>query len=84
MVLVIVAIGIAALAIIISSQAGWPLGGSLLASVTVASMAMAADLLTLTLPTAAAGLWHARRPGMIVLAWLTWTLAATLGVYRLC
>lgn len=45
---------------------------------------MAADLLTLTLPTAAAGLWHARRPGMVVLAWLTWTLAATLGVYRLC
>jgi hypothetical protein len=76
--LVIVAIGMAALAITINAQAGWRLGGSLLASVTFAGMAMAADLLALTLPTAAAGLWYARRPGMAVLAWLTWALAATL------
>jgi hypothetical protein len=41
-------------------------------------MAMAADLLALVLPTAAAGLWHARRPGMAILAYLSWTLTATL------
>ena len=77
-VLVIVAIGIGALAIVINGQAGWRLGGSPLASVTFAGMAMAADLLALALPTAAASLWQARRPGMAVLAWITWTLAATL------
>jgi hypothetical protein len=77
-VLVAVAIGIAALAIVINGQAGWRLGGTLLASVTFAGMAMTADLLATTLPTAAVGLWHARRPGVAVLAWLTWTLAATL------
>lgn len=77
-VLAIVAICIGALAIGINGQAGWRLGGSLFASVTFAGMAMAADLLALALPTAAASLWHVRRPGMAVLAWLTWTLAATL------
>jgi hypothetical protein len=76
--LVIVATGIGALATVINGQAGWRLGSSLLASVTFAGMAVAADLLALILPTAAASLWHARRPGMAVLAWLTWTLAATL------
>jgi hypothetical protein len=78
-ILVIVAIGIGVLTIVINGQPGWRLGGSLLASVTFAGMAMAADLLAITLPTAAASLWHARRPGMAVLAWLTWTLAAGKG-----
>src|SRR5215510_8728137 len=77
-VLVAVAIGIALLAIIINGQAGWRLGGTLLASVTFAGMAVAADLLAITLPTAAVGLWHAQRPVVAGLAWLTWTLAATL------
>jgi hypothetical protein len=75
---VLVAIGIAFLAIIINGQADWRLGGTPLASVTFAGMAVAADLLAITLPTAAVSLWHVKRPGVAGLAWLTWTLAATL------
>jgi len=77
-VLVAVAICIAFLAIIINGQAGWRLGGTPLASVTFAGLAVAADLLAITLPTAAVSLWHVKRPGVAGLAWLTWTLAATL------
>src|SRR5215831_13162968 len=77
-VLVAVAIGIAFLAIIINGQSGWRLGGTLLASVTFAGMAVAADLLAITLPTAAVSLWHVKRPGVAGLALLTWALAAML------
>jgi hypothetical protein len=70
---------IAALAIGINAQAGWRYGTSPLASVTFAGLSVAADMLALVLPSAAAALWWRGRRGLSACAWATWALAASLA-----
>jgi hypothetical protein len=78
--LIIVAIGIGAPALTINAQAGFRFGTTPLASVTFVGLSVAADGLAIVLPTAAIGLWHARRLGVAALAWLTWMVAAAMAV----
>jgi hypothetical protein len=78
-ILVLTGLGIGVLAIGINLQQGWHLGSTPAASWTLAAMAVATDLLALTLPVAAAALWHARRPVLASTAWTMWTAAATLA-----
>jgi hypothetical protein len=78
-ILVLTGLGIGALAIGINLQQGLHLGATPAASWTLASMAVATDLLALTLPVAAAALWHARRPVFASMAWTVWTAAAILA-----
>jgi hypothetical protein len=74
-VLVATAFAIAALAIVINAQTGWRFGASPLASVTFAGLSVAADMLAIVLPSAAAALWWNRRRVLSVGAWATWVLA---------
>jgi hypothetical protein len=58
--LIIVAIGIAILALAINGQTGWHFGTTPLAAVTFAAMAVAGDLLAIVLLSAAGLLWRTR------------------------
>jgi hypothetical protein len=78
-ILILVAMGIGALALIINGQAGWRFGTTPLASITFTGLALGTDLLAIVLPGVAVALWHVRRPLLAGLAWTTWTLAATLA-----
>src|SRR5262245_10358179 len=75
-ILTIIALAIAGLALFINGQTGWRFGTTPLASITFAGLSLAGDLLAIVLPSAAAALWHARRPVLATAAWLTWTVAA--------
>jgi hypothetical protein len=74
-----ISLAIAALAIGINAQAGWRYGTSPLASLTFAGLSVAADMLALVLPTAAAALWWHGRPGLSAGAWATWALATAMA-----
>ncbi|HEY1362166.1 MAG TPA: hypothetical protein VGF60_07970 [Xanthobacteraceae bacterium] len=78
---VLVGIGllIGALALAINAQFGWRFGTSTVASMTFASLSLAADALALGLPAVAVALWHGHRPMLAACAWVTWTIAATLA-----
>jgi hypothetical protein len=80
-VLIIVASGIAALALTINAQFGHWLGATPLAAVTFAAMAVAADLLAIVLPSAAGHLWHARHRLLAIAGWLVWSAAAALAIF---
>jgi hypothetical protein len=79
-VLVVVAFGIAALAVAINAQTGWSFGTSPMARFTFAGVSVAADILAVILPAAAVALWSYRRPVLATLAWTTWTAVAALAV----
>ena len=79
-VLILVAIGIAILALVINAQTGWHFGTTPLAAVTFAAMATAGDLLAIVLPSAAARLWHSRHRVLAMAAWVVWSTAAGLAV----
>ena len=79
-VLVTIGIGIGALALVINGQTGWHFGTSPLAAMTFAGLAIAGDLLAITLPTAAGALWHARHRVLATSAWLVWTAVAALAL----
>jgi hypothetical protein len=79
-ILILVAIGIGALALIINGQTGWHFGTTPLASFTFAGLAVAADLLAMVLPGAAVALWHAHHRLLAIGAWLTWPLATGLAM----
>jgi hypothetical protein len=77
--LIALAIGIATLAVGINMQTGWHFGTSPVAAMTFSSLSVGADILALTLPATAAGLWHIQRRLLAVAAWAMWSLAATLA-----
>jgi hypothetical protein len=79
-ILVLTGLSIGALAIAINVQQGMHLGVTPAASWTFAAMSAATDVLALVLPTAAAGLWRARRPVLASTAWTVWTVAAALAL----
>src|SRR5262245_5174557 len=79
-ILVLTGLGIGTLAIGINLQQGMHLAASPAAAWTLAGLAVATDVLALTLPSAAAALWYARRPVLASTAWTTWTLAFGLAV----
>jgi hypothetical protein len=69
-ILIAVALAIGALALAINGQTGWRFGTTTFAAITFASLSVAADVLAITLPTAAVALWHARRKGLALAAWI--------------
>ncbi len=79
-VLILVAIGIGALALIINAQLGWWFGTTPLASWTFAGLAVGADLLAMILPSVAVALWHAHHRLLAFGAWSTWPLVTALTV----
>jgi len=80
-VLIVVAIGIAILALVINGQFGHSLGTTPMAAVTFMGLAVAADVLAIALPTTAAALWHARHRMLAMAAWVVWSAAASLAVF---
>lgn len=79
-VLVIIAVGIGALAILVNGQQGFSFGTTTMSRVTFAGLAIAADILAFVLPAVAVALWHRHRPVLSSAAWLTWTAVALLAV----
>jgi hypothetical protein len=79
-ILILVSIGIAALALFINAQTGFHFGTTPLAAITFMGLSVAADLLAILLPATAAALWHVRRFGLAAGAWLVWTAVAGMAV----
>jgi hypothetical protein len=77
LILIAVALAIGALALAINGQTGWRFGTTTFAAITFASLSVAADVLAITLPAAAVALWHARRRGLAVAAWIVAGVALT-------
>jgi hypothetical protein len=66
----LIALLIGTLALAINAQTGWRFGTTLLAAWTFAGLSVAADGLALALPAAAVALWHGRRRGLALAAWI--------------
>jgi len=87
-ILAIAALGIAGLALAINAQYGASIGESSLASTTFAGLAIAVDLLAVTLAPAAVGLWRTKQRALAIATWATWGVAvflatlATLGFFQ--
>jgi hypothetical protein len=86
--LAIAAFGIAGLALAINAQYGASIGETTLTSWTFMGLAIAVDLLALTLAPAAVGLWRSKQRGLSIATWATWGMAgflatlATLGFFQ--
>jgi hypothetical protein len=80
-ILAIAALGIAALALAINAQYGASIGETALTSWTFMGLATVVDLLAVTLPPAAIGLWRTRQRGLAIATWLIWGVAAALATF---
>jgi drug/metabolite transporter (DMT)-like permease len=86
--LAIAAFGISGLAFAINAQYGASIGETTLTSWTFMGLAIAVDLLALTLAPAAVGLWRSKQRGFSIATWATWGMAvflatlATLGFFQ--
>jgi hypothetical protein len=69
-ILTLIALLIGTLALAINAQTGWRFGTTPLAAWTFAGLSVAVDGLALALPAAAVALWHARRRGLALAAWI--------------
>jgi len=78
-VLAIAALGIAGLALAINAQYGASIGDTALTSWTFMALAVAVDLLAVTLAPAAVGLWRTRQRGLAIATWATWGVAVFLA-----
>jgi hypothetical protein len=77
--LTIGAFGIAGLALAINAQYGASIGETTLTSWTFMGLAIAVDLLALTLAPAAVGLWRSKQRGLAIATWATWVMAVFLA-----
>jgi transposase-like protein len=86
--LAIAAMAVAGLALAINAQYGAAIGETVLTSWTFMGLAVAVDLLAVTLAPAAVGLWRTKQRGLAVATWATWGVAvflatlATLGFFQ--
>jgi hypothetical protein len=78
-VLAIAALGIAGLALAINAQYGASIGETELTSRTFMGLAVAVDLLAVTLAPAAVGLWRTKQRGLAIATWATWGVAVFLA-----
>jgi hypothetical protein len=87
-ILAMAALGIAGLALAINAQYGASIGETTLTSWTFMGLAIAVDLLALTLAPAAVGLWRSTQRGLAIATWATWGITvflatlATLGFFQ--
>jgi hypothetical protein len=87
-ILAIAALAIAGLALAINAQYGASIGESALTSWTFMGLAVAVDLLAVTLAPAAVGLWRTKQRALAIATWATWGVAvflatlATLGFFQ--
>jgi len=87
-ILAIAALGIAGLALAINAQYGASIGETTLTSWTFMGLAVAVDLLAVTLAPAAVGLWRTKQRALAIATWATWGVAvflatlATLGFFQ--
>jgi hypothetical protein len=86
--LAIAAFGIAGLALAINAQYGASIGETTLTAWTFMGLAIAVDLLALTLAPAAVGLWRSKQRGLAIATWAIWVITvflatlATLGFFQ--
>jgi hypothetical protein len=80
-ILAIAALGIAGLALGINAQYGASIGETELTSATFMGLAVAVDLLAVTLAPAAVGLWRTRQRGLAIATWATWGVAVVLATF---
>src|SRR5262245_5918406 len=82
------AMGVAGLALAINAQYGASIGETSLTSWTFMGLAVAVDLLAVTLAPAAVGLWRTKQRTLAIATWATWGVAvflatlATLGFFQ--
>jgi hypothetical protein len=87
-ILAMAALGIAGLALAINAQYGASIGETTLTSWTFMGLAMAVDLLAVTLAPAAVGLWRTKQRALAIATWAVWGVAvflatlATLGFFQ--
>jgi hypothetical protein len=87
-ILAIAALAIAGLALAINAQYGASIGETTLTSWTFMGLAVAVDLLAVTLAPAAVGLWRTKQRALAIATWATWGVAvflatlATLGFFQ--
>jgi hypothetical protein len=79
-ILLLVTFAVAALGIGINAQTGWRFGTTATSAATFAGLAVAADVLAITLPTVAVALWLRSRWALASAAWATWALSLALAV----
>jgi hypothetical protein len=80
-ILAVAAVGIAALAVAINAQYGASIGETTLTSWTFMGLAVAVDLLALTLAPAAIGLWRTKQRGLALGAWIGWAVALAIASF---
>jgi hypothetical protein len=73
------AVGIAGLALAINAQYGASIGETALTSWTFMGLAIAVDLLAVSLAPAAIGLWRTNQRGLAIATWATWAAAVFLA-----
>jgi hypothetical protein len=78
-ILAIAAVGIASLALAINAQFGASIGETALTSWTFTGLAIAVDLLAVSLAPAAVGLWRTKQCGLAIATWATWVAAVFLA-----
>src|SRR5262249_34239113 len=74
-ILAIAAMGVAGLALAINAQYGASIGESTLTSWTFMGLAVAVDLLAVTLAPAAVGLWRTKQRALAIATWMVWVVA---------
>jgi hypothetical protein len=86
--LAIAAFGIAGFALAINAQYGASIGETTITAWTFMGLAIAVDLLALTLAPAAVGLWRSKQRGLAIATWAIWVTTvflatlATLGFFQ--
>src|SRR5215470_18277890 len=87
-ILAMAALAIAGLALAINAQYGASIGETTLTSWTFMGLAVAVDLLAVTLAPAAVGLWRTKQRALAIATWMVWGVAvflatlATLGFFQ--
>jgi hypothetical protein len=78
--IILVAVGVAGLALVINAQTGYHLGTTPIAAATFMCLAVGVDLLAIFLPAAASRLWNQQHRFLAVGAWGVWAAATSLAV----
>jgi hypothetical protein len=78
-ILTIAAVAMAGLALAINAQYGASIGETTLTSWTFMGLAIAVDLLAVSLAPAAIGLWRTNQRGLAIATWATWVAAIFLA-----